>query len=426
LSSKNLKRLKMQCWKGLQHYEENCNCEKVMKSEIFFDTLSQLQLAQDTAFLLWQYQKIEGREKPAKIPISTTKNRINPTNQENLITLDAAKMAYLGGIGDGIGYSLGFNDVICIDVDSCIIGEGFNYSPMAAYIAELFWGTYCETSPSLNGLHFFLRGKLPDRRNRLKIEIAGVIYEVEIYAEKRYIALTGLLENSSTEIKLMQNELNRLYSIAIAPNNNVKELIPSPSCVLNPEPGNYPDCDLISQIQQSKNADKFNALWRGNWQNCYKSQSEADLALCSMIAFYNQNENFVDEKFRQSGLMREKWNYNKTYRNNTLSLAIQKLKGKYMDNLDQFINENFIGKRKNNGNDNSIVELSLIGIVENSEKAIRAHVKGSQIGMNAEVVAFWIPRKLAAVSSKPKTLGVPAWFVARKSEGEGVVVVVVN
>ena len=36
----------------------------------------------------------------------------------------------------------------------------------------------------------------------------------------------------------------------------------------------------------AKNGEKFAKLWKGDWEGDYTSQSEADLALASMLAFY--------------------------------------------------------------------------------------------------------------------------------------------
>ena len=53
----------------------------------------------------------------------------------------------------------------------------------------------------------------------------------------------------------------------------------------------------------------FSPLWSGAWEGGkYKSQSEADMALCGKIAWWaNADYTQTDRLFRQSGLMREKW-----------------------------------------------------------------------------------------------------------------------
>ena len=66
------------------------------------------------------------------------------------------------------------------------------------------------------------------------------------------------------------------------------------------------DDQIITKCQQAKNADKFQALYNGDITG-YPSQSEADLALCSILAFNTRNYAQIDRLFRHSGLYRDKW-----------------------------------------------------------------------------------------------------------------------
>ena len=69
------------------------------------------------------------------------------------------------------------------------------------------------------------------------------------------------------------------------------------------------DVQLLEAVQASKDSAAFDGLWRGEWQTKYKSQSEADFALCCRLAFWaNHDTAQMDRLFRQSGLFREKWN----------------------------------------------------------------------------------------------------------------------
>src|SRR5262249_3850325 len=67
------------------------------------------------------------------------------------------------------------------------------------------------------------------------------------------------------------------------------------------------DDELIRKASQAKNGEKFAALWKGDTSG-YPSPSEADLALCGMLAFWTQGDTArIDALFRKSGLYREKW-----------------------------------------------------------------------------------------------------------------------
>ena len=67
------------------------------------------------------------------------------------------------------------------------------------------------------------------------------------------------------------------------------------------------DATLIARAQAARNGQKFASLWRGD-AGGYASRSEADLALCGILAFWTGGETSrIDRLFRASGLMREKW-----------------------------------------------------------------------------------------------------------------------
>ncbi len=67
------------------------------------------------------------------------------------------------------------------------------------------------------------------------------------------------------------------------------------------------DEDLITKAKKAVNGEKFKKLWQGDHSD-YLSHSEADGALCQMLAFWTgKDEVRIDHLFRQSGLMRPKW-----------------------------------------------------------------------------------------------------------------------
>ncbi|MCL2072223.1 MAG: hypothetical protein FWH07_08370, partial [Oscillospiraceae bacterium] len=69
-----------------------------------------------------------------------------------------------------------------------------------------------------------------------------------------------------------------------------------------------PDDKILEMARKFKDGGAFDKLYSGDWQGAYKSQSEADFALCCKLAFWTGKvESQMDRLFRQSGLMREKW-----------------------------------------------------------------------------------------------------------------------
>lgn len=72
-------------------------------------------------------------------------------------------------------------------------------------------------------------------------------------------------------------------------------------------PAELDDLALVERAKRSKTGAAFAALWAGDTSG-YKSRSEADIALCNALAFWtNRDPARMDRLFRQSGLMREKW-----------------------------------------------------------------------------------------------------------------------
>ncbi|MGH7788220.1 MAG: hypothetical protein ACRERC_15225 [Candidatus Binatia bacterium] len=82
------------------------------------------------------------------------------------------------------------------------------------------------------------------------------------------------------------------------------------------------DGDILMRAKRARNGNVFAALWAGHWRDRYGSHSEADLALCGLLAFWcNGDQDRVDQLFRQSGLCRPKWLEREYYRTRTLTLA---------------------------------------------------------------------------------------------------------
>lgn len=67
------------------------------------------------------------------------------------------------------------------------------------------------------------------------------------------------------------------------------------------------DDELIERAMGAGNGDTFRELWEGDGSG-YSSPARADLALCSLLAFWTGGDGvWMDDLYRQSGLMREEW-----------------------------------------------------------------------------------------------------------------------
>lgn len=86
--------------------------------------------------------------------------------------------------GDGLGFVLNGDGIVCIDLDHCLI-DGVATSA-AQFIVDSMAGAYVEISPSGSGLHIWGRAVLEAGR---RFEWNG--QAVEIYPNGRYITMTG-------------------------------------------------------------------------------------------------------------------------------------------------------------------------------------------------------------------------------------------
>ena len=85
------------------------------------------------------------------------------------------------------------------------------------------------------------------------------------------------------------------------------------------------DRELLEKARDADNGDRFDALWRGDTAG-YPSHSEADMALCNLLAFWTGGDRQrMDRLFRESGLMRDKWDEDRgadTYGERTIEAAL--------------------------------------------------------------------------------------------------------
>jgi hypothetical protein len=184
--------------------------------------------------------------------------------------------------------------------------------------------TYIEISPSGTGLHIFLRGEMPAGGS--KNSKTGV----EMYAHSRYFTMTGnCYKNALLEIADNNGALAWIHETYV---KTQKERKPRKKKQVG-EP--LTDDEILEKARSAANGEKFSALWEGRWQEDFASQSEADLALCCKLAFWSgKNREQMDRLFRQSGLMREKWDTRHhasgaTYGEETLERALDTVEEGY-------------------------------------------------------------------------------------------------
>jgi putative DNA primase/helicase len=275
----------------------------------------------------WVNWKLETRDgKLTKIPINPkTGGNAQSNRPETWGTFQEAEM-FLGSQKDnrvaGVGFVFSEKDPFCgIDLDKCRNAEDGKIDQWAAEIvAEM--KSYTEVTPSDTGLHILIQGNLsPGKRVKGGFGIDGK-GKIEIYNLGRYFTVTGKhLEGTPTTVEVREDEMKELH-LKIFGSPSVKS---APTSQAN-ENNDIFDSDLLHKAKHAANGFKFSKLWSGDWAG-YPSQSEADLSLCTMLAFWTGRDmKRMDRLFRQSGLMRGKWNErrgDKTYGEKTIQHAIE-------------------------------------------------------------------------------------------------------
>jgi putative DNA primase/helicase len=198
---------------------------------------------------------------------------------------------------DGIGFVFSADgSLVGIDLDHCIV-DG-KLEPWAAEILAKF-PTYAEISPSGTGIKLWYRGTLPTKGTGTK---RG---NIEMYQRGRYFTSTGhRWPDAPATITDCSDQGAELYKRITA----AKEKKAPPAPTGNGQAHATPADDaILAKAKAARNGNDFTRLWSGDTAG-YPSQSEADQALCNLLAFYTgPDEQALDRLFRQSALMRPKW-----------------------------------------------------------------------------------------------------------------------
>jgi putative DNA primase/helicase len=266
--------------------------------------------------------RLKVQEKPHKLPInphtgglaSVTKKATWGNCQE---AVQAAERWSLSGVGFVFTDDDPFTGV---DLDKCRDQETGVISKWARQIIDEL-NSYTEVSPSGTGVKITIRGNLPKGfRNRKSVEIG----QIEFYSRVRYFTYTAQhLEGTPTGIEDRHQELLKVHARIFRATKG--STMPTPEGLS--DAARRSDGELIERATSATDGEKFQRLWSGEWASKYNSQSEADMALCCILAYWTDNNAArIDSLFRQSALMREKWE-RQDYRQRTIEAAVARTRG---------------------------------------------------------------------------------------------------
>lgn len=232
----------------------------------------------------------------------------------------AAAVSPLGCRGVGFVLGDGFSG---IDIDHCIDTVTGTVDERALAIVEAMQ-SYTEISPSGTGLHILFNGGKPGPACRRSL---GGGVGLEMYDGGRYFTVTGrswhdpplpLADRTAEAAEIYRQYLDKPKPAATTA-AQAPPVQPRPAGALS-------DAEILEKAKQAKGGEKLAALLAGDWQAYASSHSEADLALCNLLAFWlGADKQRMDAAFRASGLYRPKWDQRRgadTYGNITLARAL--------------------------------------------------------------------------------------------------------
>lgn len=276
----------------------------------------------------WMCWKRETRKgKPTKPPYCVrTGKPADVQDPQNWCSFEVALNAYQAGLYDGIGYALN-DDYLFVDLDQAHMD--LVWKPWAFEIISSMGQVYIETSPSGNGAHVVSRGRLLEGWTGLNRKYHDG--KVEIYSRERYMTVTGnRIPGSVAQITDQSACILKLYKKIGGSNGNGNGK--RSTHMRTPKNADTDNVSINDRLEAALRDPKFSRLWYGDISAYNNDDSRADLALCNKIVFYfGPDPTVIDSVFRQSGLMRPKWE-RADYREMTIAKAIADTRETYQPN----------------------------------------------------------------------------------------------
>ncbi|NDY58958.1 DUF927 domain-containing protein [Desulfovibrio sulfodismutans] len=273
---------------------------------------------------------IERDGKQTKLPINpSTGSNAKSNDPSTWGSFDKAVSYYNAQLNsnkqkcDGIGFMFTLNEsFVGVDLDHCISESGKLDTSIRNIVNTL--NSYTEISPSGRGLHIITKGKLPPGGRKKG--------NVELYESGRYFTITGnIFRGCNKHVENRQNEIDEIHAEIWGTNAKTKH-----TNSVSGRPKGDPH-ELLTTSFHFTNGSKNEQLWNGDFSG-YPSQSEADLAFCSHLAWlFQKDASLIDSIFRKSGLYRDKWDVThsadgSTYGQMTIKKAISSTDKTYNTN----------------------------------------------------------------------------------------------
>lgn len=290
-------------------------------------TMDELKLRR--IWIVWRFETRKGNE--TKVPYSAhgTPTGTNAEYAHSWVTYDEAVKAMREKGYDGVGFIIP-DDCFFLDIDDKPPDD-----PYVQMMLERF-GSYAEFSVSGNGIHIYGLcdiGRIPtyidEKTGKRKLDKAyyqkNPHNETELYMgciTNRFAVYTG---------NVIRDEPLKdcTDALLVTLDKNIRRAEGKTRYSAKRDGDDKEAFDITASLLKQKNGEKFRKLYHDGDISDYGSQSEADCALCAMIAFRTGNDPaMIDRIFRSSALYREKWE-REDYRTATLEKGIETCHGTF-------------------------------------------------------------------------------------------------
>lgn len=272
------------------------------------------ELCELSEFSQWVAYRIvvnESKGKPDKLPLNPRDGTNAKANDPRTWGTYDEAVRYasengLAGNAGGIGFEFA-GGYAGIDLDDVVLAGG-TLKPFADEVVRMM-DSYTEYSPSGRGLHILFKLNVPlsEFGSRRRNDALGI----EIYDSGRYFTITGKVYGEAKPIVERSEQARKIYNEYLIPprdKNSNTGLLGAIYGNVNFSPHVSSDDELLEKMFNSQHGAEIRALFCGDTSSYGGDDSRADLALCSYLAFWTNNDaSRMDALFRQSGLMRRKW-----------------------------------------------------------------------------------------------------------------------
>lgn len=239
----------------------------------------------------WVLWKVKETPKGyTKVPIQINGNYASSTDSKTWTTYEQVQEAHQRGTGDGIGIVLNNeHGLYVLDIDN---------TKEHGYYEEFKNATYCEYSPSGNGIHIYMLGNKPKRHKNESSDTA-----LEFFSDVRFMTVTGHQCSDIDYVAELDTHIDKLIEKEFTPGaDDITVDLAEPLEIDTPQ-HDLTQEEVMQAMAKSEHSEEISMLMQGDISNYDNDHSRADWALISHLAYWTaRNEEMMFKIFAESGL----------------------------------------------------------------------------------------------------------------------------